>query len=143
MTIALPFLPDWLPGWVPIALLVPALLYLLAFLFMPFSVIGVKARIDGLEARLDELQSELRTLVLRLPEPVRSASAEDFSLFAGPGRGARAEPSQPPPIPPLPRPATAPAPVRPPPTRPLRGEAARNEEDPAARRSEPRLDWPR
>jgi hypothetical protein len=29
----------------------------------------VKGRLDAIEARLDELQTELRTLVLRLPEP--------------------------------------------------------------------------
>jgi hypothetical protein len=142
MTIALSFLPDWLPGWVPIALLVPGLLYLLAFLFMPFSVIGLKARIEGLEGRLDELQNDLRTLVLRLPEPVRGGGAEDFSLYAGPGRG------PPPPIPPVPRPVMVPraAPLDPtlPPLRPPRGERERGEEERGAmRRSEPRLDWPR
>lgn len=65
----LPFaFPDWMPWWVPVVLLVPALLYLLAFLFMPFSVIGVKSRLDVLEARLDELHNEIRHLALRLPE---------------------------------------------------------------------------
>ena len=55
----LPFtLPDWLPWWVPIVLLVPALLYVLAFLFMPFSVIGVKSRLEVIEARLDEIQGD-------------------------------------------------------------------------------------
>ena len=64
----LPFtLPDWLPWWVPIVLLVPALLYALAFLFMPFSVIGVKSRLEVIEARLDEIQGEIRHLALRLP----------------------------------------------------------------------------
>ena len=57
MTYPIP-LPDWLPGWVPIALLVPALLYLLVFLFMPFSVLGLKSRLELLEARLDEIQGE-------------------------------------------------------------------------------------
>src|SRR5579863_9608681 len=70
----LPFtLPDWLPWWVPIVLLVPALLYALAFLFMPFSVIGVKSRLDVIEARLDEIQGEIRHLALRLPETGRAA----------------------------------------------------------------------
>src|SRR5271165_933468 len=68
----LPFaLPDWLPWWVPIVLLVPALLYALAFLFMPFSVIGVKSRLEVIEARLDEIQGEIRHLALRLPEAGR------------------------------------------------------------------------
>ena len=69
----LPFtLPDWLPWWVPIVLLVPALLYVLAFLFMPFSVIGVKSRLEVIEARLDEIQGEIRHLALRLPETGRA-----------------------------------------------------------------------
>ena len=65
----LPFsLPDWLPWWVPIVVLVPALLYLLVFLLMPFSVIGLKGRLEAVEARLDEIQGEIRALVLRMPE---------------------------------------------------------------------------
>ena len=58
----LPFdLPTWLPWWVPLVILIPILLWLLAFLLVPFSVIGVKGRIDGLEARLDEIHTDLRT----------------------------------------------------------------------------------
>lgn len=65
----LPFaLPDWLPWWLPIVLLVPACLYALLFLSMPFSVFGVKGRLDALEARLDDLHSELRGIALRLPD---------------------------------------------------------------------------
>ena len=54
MLINLPFsLPDWLPGWVLLLLALPVLLYLLAFLLMPFSVFGVKARIESLEAQIE------------------------------------------------------------------------------------------
>ena len=75
----LPFtLPDWLPWWVPIVLLVPALLYALAFLFMPFSVIGVKSRLEVIEARLDEIQGEIRHLALRLPETGRAADYDEI-----------------------------------------------------------------
>ena len=75
----LPFaLPDWLPWWVPIVLLVPLLLYALAFLFMPFSVIGVKGRLDVIEARLDEIQGEIRHLALRLPEVGRAADYDEI-----------------------------------------------------------------
>ena len=75
----LPFtLPDWLPWWVPIVLLVPLLLYALAFLFMPFSVIGVKGRLDVIEARLDEIQGEIRHLALRLPEVGRVADYDEI-----------------------------------------------------------------
>ena len=131
----LPFaLPDWLPWWVPLVLLVPALLYALAFLFMPFSVIGVKGRLDVLEARLDEIQNEIRHLALRLPE---AGAPVDYDEIYQP------EPAEPsrrtpvvtrPPIPPAAHElengvtgADRPAPS--PHTRPTRRE--------------PRLDWPR
>src|ERR1700689_4862151 len=60
-------LPEWLPWWVPLALLVPALLWALSFLFMPFSVFGVKSRLEAIEARLDEIQNEIRHLAVRIP----------------------------------------------------------------------------
>ena len=63
-----PTLPDWLPWWLAIAVLVPALIFLLAFLAMPFNVFGVKGRLEQLDARLDEIQGEIRALALRLPE---------------------------------------------------------------------------
>ncbi len=60
-------LPDWLPWWVPLVLLLPTLLWALSFLFMPFSVFGVKSRLELIEARLDEIQNEIRHVALRLP----------------------------------------------------------------------------
>lgn len=68
MTSPLP-LPDWVPPWAQLAILVAALLFGLMFLLMPFAVFGVKGRLDLLEARLDEIQGEIRSLALRLPEP--------------------------------------------------------------------------
>jgi hypothetical protein len=38
-------------------------------MLMPFSVFGVKSRLETIEARLDEIQGEIRRLALRLPEP--------------------------------------------------------------------------
>ena len=70
-------LPDWVPWWVPMVLLVPALLYALAFLFMPFSVLGVKTRLEVIEARLDEIQQEIRHLALRLPVGQEEVDFED------------------------------------------------------------------
>ena len=68
----LPFdLPPWLPWWATILILVPVLLYGMVFVLMPFSVIGVKGRLETLDARLDEIQGEIRSLALRLPEPMR------------------------------------------------------------------------
>ena len=129
----LPFaLPDWLPWWVPIVLLVPALLYALAVLFMPFSVIGVKSRLEVIEARLDEIQGEIRHLALRLPEVGRTA---DFDEIYPPEPSVPSRRATPivtrPPIPPA--------------AHELEGQEPR---EPRQRRdgggrSEPRLDWPR
>lgn len=63
-----PSLPDWLPWWAALMVLVPLVLYALAFLAMPFSVLGLKGRLESLEARLDEIQGEVRAVALRLPE---------------------------------------------------------------------------
>ena len=43
--------------------------FLAAFLMMPFSVFGLKSRLDAIEAQLDDVQQEIRSLALRLPEP--------------------------------------------------------------------------
>ncbi len=62
----LPFtLPDWLPVWAFLLLALPVLLYVLLFLLMPFSVFGVKARLEGLEAQVDALHEDVRNLSLR------------------------------------------------------------------------------
>jgi hypothetical protein len=137
----LPFaLPDWLPWWVPIVLLVPALLYALAFLFMPFSVIGVKSRLEVIEARLDEIQGEIRHLALRLPEMSRAADYDEIYApepTLQPGRSAPVISR--PPIPP----ATHELNDRD--SRDPRQRNARAEGDrpSGAGRAEPRLDWPR
>ncbi len=124
---SLPFaLPPWLPWWASLVLLVVGLLWVLAFLLVPFSVIGVKARLEGLEARLDELHAEIRTLALRLPEAGPVTVAFDAGYTPPPGaRGAEA-PGVPrrPPVPPV-APLTAPSrrePDAPPPPRPPRRE---------------------
>ncbi len=62
------FLPAWVPAWVQLAALLVLLLIVLLFLAVPFSVIGLKGRLDGMDARLDEIQGEIRSLSLRLPE---------------------------------------------------------------------------
>lgn len=102
----LPFtLPDWVPWWVNLVILVPALLFALAFLFMPFSVIGVKSRLEGIEARMDELQGEIRSLALRLPE-FPQQGRQHPGQYDGPYEEQYApvyEDTRPPPIPPAPR----------------------------------------
>ena len=112
-------LPDWLPWWAALVLIVPGLLYGLALLVMPFAVLGVKARLDAIDLRLDEIQGEIRSLSLRLREP--SAGSRDGGAFASVDPAART------PIPPAHRPSHADP----------RAEA------PAGGRAEPRLNWPR
>jgi len=69
--------PDWMPWWLQLLVVVVCILLGLAFLFMPFSVFGVKSRLEAVEARLDEIQGEIRSLALRLPEPGRGAGFDD------------------------------------------------------------------
>ena len=61
-------LPEWVPAWAVIAVLVPAALYLALFLLMPFQTFGLRGRIRELELRIDALHEELRGMTLRLPE---------------------------------------------------------------------------
>lgn len=97
----LPFsFPDWVPWWLGLLVVAAAILLGLAFVLMPFSVFGVKSRLDAIELRLDEVQGEIRSLVLRLPEPLRGTLDDDDyaprARYAAPRGGAR------PPIPPAP-----------------------------------------
>ena len=96
-------LPDWVPWWVPMVLLVPALLYALAFLFMPFSVLGVKTRLEVIEVRLDEIQQEIRHLALRLPVGPQEVDFEDVYAPVSQPRRRETRISDRPPIPPAPQ----------------------------------------
>jgi len=138
MTAPIP-IPDWLPWWVPVALLAPALLYALVFFFMPFSVLGVKGRLDSIEVRLDEIQGEIRSLALRMPE--LSAKSHFDDLYTTPPlEQARRHhvPLAQPPIPPASRDAEADG------SSPgflgRRVEGTRRAVQ--TNREEPRLDWP-
>jgi len=110
-----------LPGWTGALLTLLVALVGLAFLLMPFSVFGVKGRLEAIEAQLDEIQAELRSLALRAAEAPRRPPADDWVD-----------------LPARPRPAEEPAPRNSPPIPP-----------PAAwpegrgGRAEPRMDWPR
>lgn len=120
-----------LPEWSGLVVLLLILLMVVAFLAMPFSVFGVKSRLDALESQLDEIQAEIRSLALRLPEPVapRRVAVSDDGWEPPPSLG-RTGPTirddRPPRVtPPIPPAASWP-------------EAARD-----ARRTEPRLGNPR
>jgi hypothetical protein len=114
-------LPGDLPWWATLAILVPVALYALLLLAMPFSVFGVKSRMEQIEAQLDQIQEDLRVLAYRLPDP-----------------GAAHSTIRPPPL----------MPAAPPPPEP---DLPRFHNDPPGRRpvpqrsarAEPRLDWPR
>jgi len=58
----LPFLPEGLPTWILGLALAIGGLYLLVLLAMPFSVFGLKGRLDAIEARLDDIQDALHAL---------------------------------------------------------------------------------
>lgn len=111
-----------LPSWVALIILLAIAVSVLAFLAMPYSVFGVKSRLEAIEAELADLRAELRAL-LRQPAATARPPTED-GYVAPP---ARAEPV------PAPPPRFAP-PVPPP---------AMRAERPARGRAEPRLDWPR
>jgi len=99
-------LPDWVPWWVHLAILGVAVMGSLMILLMPFSVFGLKGRLEQMDARLDEIQGEIRSLALRLPELGREAPGRfDGDLRFDTDR---------PPIPPAPRdrPPPGPAPGR-------------------------------
>ena len=64
-------LPDWIPWWGQVAILVAAILFGLALLLTPFTVFGLRGRLDVLEAQLDDIHAEIRMLAMRLPEADR------------------------------------------------------------------------
>lgn len=60
-----------LPEWTGLIVLLVLLLLALCLVVMPFSVFGVKGRLDNIEAQLDELRAEMRVLASRLPDARR------------------------------------------------------------------------
>ncbi len=118
--LAIPGMPEW-TGLVGLLLL---LLVGIAYLLMPFSVFGLKGRLESIEAQLDELQAELRALNLRPPGAGARALSDDWvepPAAAGrmaPAREGRSSPPIPPP-------------------------AAWPESQARGTRAEPRLDWPK
>jgi len=157
----MPNLPEWLPSWVPLVVLIVGSLWALVFLFMPFSVFGVKSRLEVIEARLDEIQNEIRHVALRLPASgvpgpdyddvypprMHEPRTQERVMSRPPIPPARHElynaQHQPPHVSPdgepPPEPALEDRPPPPPNSRPVR----RNEPVVRPVRAEPRLDWRR
>jgi hypothetical protein len=126
MPVDLPFsLPDWMPAWGVLLVGLPLLLWVLAFLLVPFSVIGLKSRIDGLEAQIDALHEDLRIIGMRAagvlpPAPRTYSGYEEVPEFTQMKRAQQAAP-------PPPAASTGYAPLTakrevPPPPRPRRAE---------------------
>jgi hypothetical protein len=121
-----------MPEWTGLLILVVGLLCAAAFLLMPFSVFGVKARLEAIEVQLDEIQAEIRSLALRLAEPdlpPRPPIVEDYIEPPASYAASTARDHTPRIVPPVPPPPAWPE-VRP----------ARPAPSP---RAEPKLDWPR
>ena len=138
----LPTLPGWMPGWMFLLLALPVLLWALAFLRMPFSVVGVKGRIESLESQIDALQDELRTMAMRGAGMASAASSsfESFDDVPNFGRLKKSQRDYAEPVP-VPQPMARPAP--PPAVTPLRERLAPAPQNPPPRpprRTEPRLD---
>ena len=94
-------LQDWaqrlaipgLPEWTGLLALLVLLLLAACLLVMPFSVFGLKGRLDAIEAQLDELRADLRGLSARLVErPQAAARLEPEFPPEPPGPSGRAEP---------------------------------------------------
>lgn len=108
-------LPDWVPLWVHAVILCAAGLLAVSFLLLPFAVFGTKGRLEAIDARLDEIQGEIRSLSLRLPEPLADPHDEDEAYAANRYRDDRQADSRyadRPPIPPAPRDAVIPERLR-------------------------------
>ena len=141
----LPFtLPDWLPSWALLLLALPVLLWALAFLLMPFSVFGVKARLEALEAQVDALQDDLRTISMRMsgalsPGSRSSDAFEDVPDF-GRLKKSRANFAPAPEVEEEPRLPSAPQRAPIPTPQPLRERLSPAPQPNRPRRTEPRLD---
>lgn len=62
-----------LPEWTGLVALLVLLLLAVCLLVMPFSVFGLKGRLDSIEAQLDDLRADLRLMAARAPEARRDA----------------------------------------------------------------------
>jgi hypothetical protein len=119
-------LPSTVPWWLLLAALIPVGLYVLLFLAIPFSVFGLKGRLESIEARLDDMHADIRGVALQLAE--RGLPESDHSQ----------EVEISPPI----LPARGELEVEQPRGRAVEGSRSRDTNGPRTR-SEPRLDWPR
>jgi Tfp pilus assembly protein PilO len=75
-------LQDWvprlaipgMPEWTGLVALLVLLLLAACLLVMPFSVFGLKGRLEAIEVQLDELRADIRGLAARLADHPREAA---------------------------------------------------------------------
>ncbi len=108
------------PWWLLLIAIIPIGLYVLLCLTVPFSVFGLKGRLEAIEARLDDMHEDIRSVALLHQaggrRDARADERDDSFVHA------------PPPI--------APA-------RPADVVLGRRTVTAPASRAEPRLDWPK
>ena len=93
---AVPPLPDWLPGWAAGLFIAIVALYALLLLAMPFSVFGLKGRLDEFDARLDDLHADIQAILRRLPATRGEPIPEDAPEPAAPPATSQRRTGQPP-----------------------------------------------
>ncbi len=69
-----------LPEWTGLVALLVLLLLALCLVVMPFSVFGLKGRLDSIEAQLDDLRAELRVIAARMPDAPRRGWQTEVDL---------------------------------------------------------------
>ncbi len=117
-------LPNTVPWWLVLAVLIPVGLYVLLFLAIPFSVFGLKGRMESIEARLDDMHADIRGVALHLAEQgVREHDGYPMAGTSPPILPARGEMEAEPP-------------------RGRMGDGGGQRRAGPRARSEPRLDWP-
>jgi hypothetical protein len=73
--------PASVPWWLVLVAIIPLGLYALMLLAMPFSVFGVKNRLEAIEARLDDLHADIRSIAILLASNgARVALSDDDAL---------------------------------------------------------------
>jgi hypothetical protein len=77
-------LPDWLPWWIALILVLIALVYALIFLLVPFSVFGIKPRLEAIEEQLQAMQEELRSIALSSKRTGLYPASDDLTYVAPP-----------------------------------------------------------
>ncbi|AOX17128.1 hypothetical protein [Kozakia baliensis] len=77
---------EWMPLWMQLLLGLAGLALGLIFLLMPFSVFGVKSRLEEVELQLGEVRAELRVIAMRLARNGEEVGPSGEPIFVPPRR---------------------------------------------------------